>query len=105
MASRRVRITVRKRQFYPEMAAEYLSEGEAVGACALLSEGQTFVFEGEARMPEGFCPWAWHDIYTNVAALHSGGSYDPWNKRPGQSVVCCTDGIRPVTFVLTAMEE
>lgn len=71
----------------------------------MLEVGDTFVFEGGAQMPEGFCPWAWVDIYNSVSALAAGASYAPWNNREGQTIVCCTDGIRPVVFELHAMED
>ena len=45
------------------------------------------------------------DIYNSVSALAAGASYAPWNNREGQTIVCCTDGIRPVVFELHAMEE
>ena len=102
---KRVKITVLRKEFYPEYADAYLTEGREVGPCPLLEAGDTFVFEGGAQMPEGFCPWAWADIYNSVSALAAGASYSPWNNREGQTIVCCTDGIRPVVFELHAMEE
>lgn len=100
----KVRIEVIKVLFDSALAEHYLTDGATVGPCPLLREGQVFIFEGGARMPEGFCPWAWHDVYRSVSVLHAGGSFEPWNNRAGQTVVCCTDGIRPVVFELTALE-
>lgn len=102
---KRVRITVLKKEFYPEYAEEYLTEGREVGSCPLLDEGDTFVFTGSAVMPEGFCPWAWIDIYRSVSALSSGSTMKPWNKEDGQTIVCFTDGIRPVVFKVEAFGE
>lgn len=102
---RKVRITVLRREFYPELAEEYLTEGRAVGPCPLLAEGDSFLYEGGARMPEGFCPWAWADIYRSVSAISLGGSHRPWTRRDGETVDCCTDGIRPVVFRVAAVEE
>ena len=102
---KRVKITVLRKEFYPEYADAYLTEGREVGPCPMLEVGDTFVFEGGAQMPQGFCPWAWVDIYNSVSALAAGASYAPWNNREGQTIVCCTDGIRPVVFELHAMEE
>lgn len=101
---KRVKITVIRKEFFPELADRYLTEGKTVGACPLLEVGDSFVFEGGAVMPEGFCPWAWHDIYASVSALAAGASYAPWNNRDGQTIVCCTDGIRPVVFDLQALD-
>lgn len=102
---RKVKITVLKTEFYPELAEEYLSEGKGVGPCSLLKAGDTFVYEGSAKMPEGFCPWAWIDIYQSVSAIASGSSFAPWNRREGQTIVCCTDGIRPVVFNVEGISE
>ena len=114
---KRVKITVLRTEFYPEYADAYLTEGREVGPCPMLEVGDEFVFEGGAQMLEGFCPWAWVDIYNSVSALaagasyapwnnrEGGASYAPWNNREGQTIVCCTDGIRPVVFELHAMED
>ena len=101
---KKVKITVLKKEFYPDFAEKYLTEGKAAGACSLLEVGDTFVFEGGAKMPEGFCPWAWIDIYHNVSAISSGGTYTPWSIHEGQTIACCTDGIRPVVFCIEAIE-
>ena len=100
-----VRITVLKKLFYEELADQYLTEGRDVGPCPLLQEGDTFLFTGSAVMPQGFCPWAWIDIYRGVSALSAGASYVPWNNQDGLQVLCCTDGIRPVVFLVEAVEE
>lgn len=100
---KKVKITVLKKEFYQELTEEYLTEGAQVGPCALLNEGDTFLFEGNAQMPEGFCPWAWIDIYQSVNAISSGSTFTPWNRSDGQTIVCCTDGIRPVVFNVEAV--
>lgn len=101
----KVKITVLKKEFYPDLANEYLTDGADVGACSLLEVGDTFIFEGGAQMPDGFCPWAWIDIYHNVSAISDGATYTPWNNRDGQSIVCCTDGIRPVVFKIERIDS
>lgn len=103
--AKKVKITVLKKEFYPDLAERYLTEGESVGPCALLEERDEFIFEGNAKMPENFCPWAWIDIYQSVNAISSGSSFTPWNKREGQTIACCTDGIRPVIFDITVLDE
>lgn len=102
---KQVRITVLKKEFYPEYAEAYLTDGRAVGPCPLLEVGDVFVFTGDARMPEGFCPWAWIDLYRGVAALSAGAGYTPWIARDGQQILCCTDGVRPVVFKVEALED
>lgn len=99
----KVKITVLKKEFYSEFAEKYLADGKEAGICSLLEVGDIFIFEGGAKMPEGFCPWAWIDIYRNVSSISQGATYTPWNKKDGQTIACCTDGIRPVVFSIEAI--
>ena len=101
----KVKITVIKKCFFGDFADAYLTEGKSVGSCPLLSVGDTFIYEGNAVMPEGFCPWAWIDIYRGVAAISAGATYAPWNNKDGLQILCCTDGIRPVVFSVEKVEE
>ena len=94
-----------KKSFYSDLADSYLTDGKEAGPCPLLEAGDTFLFEGSAVMPEGFCPWAWIDIYRAVNSLSSGATYTPWNNRDNMTIFCCTDGIRPVIFLIEAMDE
>lgn len=102
---KKVKITVLAIHFFPELADEYLTEGREVGPCPLLNASDEFVYEGAAKMPEGLCPWAWITLYRSVSVLSAGGSYTPWNNQDGQTIECCTDGIRPVIFKLEAIGE
>lgn len=70
-----------------------------------MNVGDTFLFERGDKMPEGFCPWAWIDIYQSVNAISSGSTFTPWNCQDNQTIVCCTDGIRPVVFKVEAVQE
>lgn len=99
---RPVKITVLRMQMYEDLAREFLTEG--VCPCDFFTEGQSFLYTGGAEMPQGFCPWAWIDIYRSVNALSAGAAFTPWQKREGVNVVCCSDGIRPVSFLLEALE-
>lgn len=100
-----VKITVLKKHFYEDLADAYLTEGRAVGPCPLLEEGDTFLFEGSAVMPKGFCPWAWIDIYRGISAISAGATYTPWNNKDGLQILCCIDGVRPVIFSLEAVDK
>lgn len=40
-----------------------------------------------------------------MSAMSSGSSCKPWNNTDGQTIVCCTDGIRPVVFNVEAIGE
>lgn len=102
---RKVKITVLRKDFHPDFANAYLTDGEAAGPCPLLEVGDEFIFQGSAEMPEGFCPWAWIDIYGSVSSVSSGSTFKPWNNRDGQTIVCCTDGIRPVIFNVEAIGD
>ena len=97
-----VKITVLRKQLYEDFAEEHLTDG--IQPCDFYEEGDTFLYTGGAEIPEVFCPWAWIDVYRSVSALSAGATFTPWQKRDGVSVVCCTDGIRPVTFLLEALE-
>lgn len=99
---RQVKITVLKKQLYEDLAETYLTDGKDVD-CDFFQVGDTFLYPGGAEMPAGFCPWAWVDIYHSVSALSSGATCTPWQKRDGVSLVCCTDGVRPVSFLLEAL--
>jgi uncharacterized repeat protein (TIGR04076 family) len=101
----KVVITVLKREFYPELAEEYLSEGASVGACPLQAEGDVFVYSGGAEKPNGLCPWAWIDLYTTISALYSGGDENTWYRSGGTRISCCTDGVRPVVYKLQLVRE
>ena len=102
---RNVKIRVLKKEFYGSYAEKYLTDGNSVGPCPLLNEGDLFIYEGSAKMPNNFCPWAWIDIYRGINSLSAGATYKPWNNCNGTQILCCTDGIRPVVFLLEAIEE
>ena len=96
----RCRITVLKRMINPELIDEYVADAnkeKGFGLCPILEDGQVFVTESAARMPEGFCGWAWADIQRDIAVVLFGGHL-PWMRRSGLSIASCTDGVRPVIF-------
>lgn len=103
---KKVKITVLKKHFDKELAAEYGAEG--LGACPMLREGQ--VFYADYAKPEGFCDEAWKAIYQYVFALaHGAGKevfyYGDWIKKPGVAICSCNDGLRPVIFKLETTTE
>jgi uncharacterized repeat protein (TIGR04076 family) len=67
--------------------------------CPNYHEGQEFIVANDAKMPEGFCFWAWADIQRDVAAIMYGADI-PWISKKGTMINCCTDGLRPVIFKL-----
>lgn len=99
-----VKITVLRKQLYKDLAQEYLTDCEDI-ECDFFEEGDCFLYTGGAKMPEGFCPWAWVSVYHKVSALSAGASYTPYQKKEGVTFGCCPDGMRPVTFLLEAVDE
>jgi len=76
--------------------------------CQVFEEGQEFVWpsSGEDRnaAPDGFlCSGAWQDIYRHIAVLAFGGRHY-WMDQDGKYLACCTDGFRPVVFLLERID-
>lgn len=95
----RVRITVMKRLFHEDMIKLYAGNPETWTKCKTFHEGQEFITDLDKpwNMPEGFCGWAWADIQKTVYGMARGGRK--------QFVTCCTDGYRPVVFLLEQIKE
>ena len=100
---KRVRITVMRIACYPDLMEQYENPIEQACNMAL---GQTFVAEGWQK-PEGFCSSAWVSLSPFVLALAHGGEdfYDGWMKNPKSAMISCSDGFRPVSFLLEALED
>ena len=75
--------------------------GKDITVCQSFEDNQEF-YVNDLEKPEGFCGWAWNDIYTDVSILVFGGA-ENW-KEPNKVYVCCTDGMRPVCFKLEKIE-
>jgi len=71
--------------------------------CERFTEGQEFVTD-LLSVPNGFCPWAFVDISRFLSGLRSGADY-PWMNEKGKTLVCCTDGFRPVIFRVERVDE
>lgn len=96
----KVKITVLKRFSPLEIFENWqVTSLEPLEACHRLRDGQHFVVDEDGNMPEGFCPSAWISIYPNVRVLRFGGDL-PWFREKGVAINCCTDGLRPVIFML-----
>ncbi len=103
---KRVKITVLKRTFDADLAAEYGVAG--LTACSMLRDGQ--VFYADYAKPDGLCDEAWKAIYQYVFALAHGAErevfyYGDWIRTPGVAICSCNDGLRPVIFKLEATEQ
>ncbi len=96
----RVRITVLRRTQNAEFLRQYADS--LWEPCERLRDGEVFVSEG-ANMPDGFCCWAWADIQKYVLTLARGGNF--LGVRAGTFVSSCTDGFRPVLFLIERIER
>ena len=98
-----LKITVLRR-FAPEEVFDEkpIGYGE-LGKCTVFEDGQEFIVGDDGKMPEGFCVWAWDDIYKSVLTLRYNGDF-PWFTEAGATVTNCTDGLRPVIFRIERME-
>jgi uncharacterized repeat protein (TIGR04076 family) len=101
--NRRLKITVLKKTDTKQIFGETSPLGQSLDACTVFTEGQVFIVDEKGEMPEGFCHWAWNDIFKKVVTLMYGGNL-PWMKEKGTSISCCTDGFRPVIFELRRIE-
>ena len=100
---KKCRITVVRRASYEDLMAQY--ENPIEHACDMC-EGQVFIANGWQR-PEGLCQSAWESMSSFVMALaHGGGNfYDGWMKNPHSAMISCNDGLRPVSFLIEALDE
>jgi len=101
------KITIIERSFRKEYVEQYVEEErkKTLGPCEVFTEGQTFIVDAAVSMPQGFCPWAWNDIYKVLVAYYANGSFDMWNQGGHTIIACCTDGTRPVYFKIEKIEK
>ena len=112
MKMKKVKITVVKRLDTQEIHGDAdlgCSAKVLTPQCPVFEEGQEFIWpaKGENRnaAPEGFrCAGAWDDIYRHITVLAFGGRH-PWMDQDGKYLACCTDGFRPVVFLLERLDE
>ena len=92
----------------PPDAPEPPKDKEPMGpGCPAFQEGQTILYQlGGGGVPEGFCDWAWNDIFKDIMAVCSRAAMLPKGQRAQAepSYTCCTDGLRPVIFKIEAVE-
>ena len=100
-----IQITVLKTYVFKEFQ-HYCNE--SIQKCPVFKEGQVYVTTYEK--PEGFCDWAWRDLYPYITSLMTGGNFsenifDGWMKDKDTMIAGCTDGIRPVVFEIKRLRE
>ncbi len=96
----KVRITILKRTLHQDLVDTYIQDEafrNRFTVCPIFEEGQTFVSEDWPTKPAGFCERAWPDIRHEVAMVMYNATV-PWIERPGVTITCCNDGLRPVVF-------
>ena len=100
---KKVKITVMRKACYPDLMEQY--ENPIEHACDV-QEGQVFIANGWQK-PEHFCDSAWDSVSPFVMTLAHGGAdiYDGWMKDPRSAMISCNDGVRPVSFLLEALDE
>lgn len=97
----KVKITVLKTLFFDDLAEKYGMDGLPV--CKIFKEGQVFITDGRT-MPEGFCTWAFADIFKDILFVRNNMEC-VGTKDKKSMVVCCTDGFRPVIFLIEPHDE
>jgi len=94
-----VKVTVLRRLYHKDLYEQY---GQTAGTpCTKVADGQEFIVGVDATMPDGFCSWAWSEIFHYVLVLARGG--DLHGAKPGVFIASCADGYRPVLFLLERM--
>ena len=101
---KKVRITVLKCSFFPELAEPYAISG--VGPCPVHTPGQVYYTNGWQK-PEGLCDNAWKAMMEYCMTLAQGGGnfYDGNFKDPKLFIASCNDGFRPVSFLIEGTDE
>lgn len=101
---RPVRITVLEKAFHPHLVSAHLTEEAAKSFRECGHEvGESFLVTEPVVCPDGLCRWAWHDIESFVRIAAFGGELE--GRRPANSWVrCCTDALRPVTFLIEPLD-
>jgi uncharacterized repeat protein (TIGR04076 family) len=89
------KITVIKKTLFSDVCEKYAKE--KVDICPRFKEGQEIFVTSAYQPPEDFCAWAWADIRPSIHSVFWGGRKS--------SVVCCTDGFRPVIFNVERVEK
>jgi len=102
------KIIVLRREFYQDLADEYLADPN-VGKCNLFEDGQEFIVDQKDfwKMMDGrFCAEAWDSISRYVyAALQGGSIMKGWTNDEKMMITACSDGVRPVIFKLERIDE
>ena len=107
MPSRRVKITIQKKvdpsYIFGAKVPNQPGTNHPYPVCHI-DEKSVWIVEKDGKMPEGFCSWAWRDLYKDLAVLRYGGNFEDWVNPPFM-YTSCSDGVRPVSFKLEILED
>ena len=107
MPSYRVKVTIQKKvdpsYIFDGKVPNQPGKGRSYMICPL-DEKKEWIVEKDGKMPEGFCSWAWRDLYKDLAVLRHGGGFEDWVELP-YMFTSCSDGIRPVSFKLEVLRD
>jgi uncharacterized repeat protein (TIGR04076 family) len=103
----KVRITVLRKEVYPDLQKEYLENPKA-GVCEFFEVGQEWVLapmDFHYMLNGTFCAEAWDCISRYVyAALQGGSIMKGWTKNEKVMIASCNDGTRPVIFKIERID-
>mgnify|MGYP002660686798 FL=1 len=95
-----VKITVLKKLVLDDIVEAYAEK--PIPVCNKFEEGAVFITDGR-KVPEGFCTWAWADIFKDIIFVRNHMECIGTKGKKTQ-VASCTDGFRPVVFLIEPYE-
>ena len=95
-----VKITVLKKMVLDDIVERYAEK--PIPACGKFEEGAVFITDGR-KVPDGFCTWAWADIFKDIIFVRNHMECIGTKGKKSQ-VASCTDGFRPVVFLIEPYE-
>ncbi len=106
---RKCRITVLKREYFPELAETYAPRSASC-PCEKFRDGQEFILDQNGPvgfwhlMGGTFCSEAWAAIGHYTDTILQGGTF-PTDSGENYKIACCPNGIRPVIFKIELVKE
>lgn len=106
---RKCKITVLKREFFPELAEKYAPDS-ITGPCGKFKDGQVFILDQNGPvgfwhlMGGTFCSEAWAAIGHYTDTILQGGKFDS-DTSENMIVRCCPNGISPVVFKIELVTD
>ena len=99
------KITILKRRINRDLIKEYLIDKyHDIGPCERFEDGQEIIIDPSlAKVPAGFCDWAWADIRSDIMTIAAGGNIIGMKKK-GTIITGCSDWFRPVIFKVERIE-